>query len=358
MSWEEVQTKTSNVYNIPNDKKLYESLGLRPCDVARAAACFKKIDGDLNGTINLSELHDYLDGTETMYVKRLFSIFDEDYSGKISFREFLIGCWNYCTMGEISLPIFCFDLYDHDCSGEVELKEILIMMSEIYGQSFETNASVKQMLEELTVEAKKKYKNNTVADICLRINEFEGFCRRHPLLLRPAFLVQADLRKKICGNRFWESCSRRRVTLANGTAANAADFLKQQVQYQAFQDIQGKKPAATRVSRRPSVNNKGGPPDPVTLDQGMLSNSGTISSRRKSKQIEPMKAFKTPTIVRRAVHKLTGTLSPIVSPASRRRVARRGETRSSKRSGETSSSKRTGERRSSKRLSSPKVHVQ
>ena len=86
-----------------------------------------------SGSIGLEAMLDLMKDTKKEYVSRVFAIFDEDYDSRINFREFFVGCWNYCTISAVALPIFCFDLYDHDCSGEVELKEILIMLSEIYG---------------------------------------------------------------------------------------------------------------------------------------------------------------------------------------------------------------------------------
>ena len=169
---------------------------------------------------------DLMKDTKKEYVSRVFAIFDEDYDSRINFREFFVGCWNYCTISAVALPIFCFDLYDHDCSGEVELKEILIMLSEIYGQDgFENNKTVKQLVAELTAEAKKVHKNYTAANICLRIAEFDAFCKRHPLLLQPAHNVQTDLRKKVCGMRFWRKCSKRRVLIDVVQLATSAVYV-------------------------------------------------------------------------------------------------------------------------------------
>ena len=48
------------------------------------------------------------------FTKRVFSIMDEDGSGEIDFREFVIALWNYCTLGKAALILFAFDLYDND----------------------------------------------------------------------------------------------------------------------------------------------------------------------------------------------------------------------------------------------------
>ena len=45
----------------------------------------------------------FLDVERTRFTKRIFSIFDDDKSGQIDFREFVLSIWNYCTLGKSSL---------------------------------------------------------------------------------------------------------------------------------------------------------------------------------------------------------------------------------------------------------------
>ena len=53
---------------------------------------------------------EYLHLERTKFTKRIFRIFDEDGSGQIDFREFVIALWNYCTLGKPALIMFAFDL--------------------------------------------------------------------------------------------------------------------------------------------------------------------------------------------------------------------------------------------------------
>jgi Ca2+-binding EF-hand superfamily protein len=264
-----------------------------------------------NGNINVRELTDYLQSTAPMYVQRLFAAFDENYDKNINFREFLVGCWNYCTVMELSLPIFCFDLYDHDCSGEVELKEILIMVSEIYGKGFETNDGVKRMLNTLTAEAKKNDDSDfaTAADIRLRVADFIDFCKRHPLLLQPAYSVQSELRARICGLKFWKKCTKRRVASVNNTSTDAAEIIRSQARSQATHDMLSKNTGAQQ---------------PIKSTNTLLANVGSIASRRTSKQIEPQTVFKTPKSVGRFLQRMqlnspVAELSRKLGPSKRKR---------------------------------------
>ena len=66
-------------------------------------------------------------------------MFDEDNSGEIDLREFILALWNYCTLGKSTLVIFAFDLYDTDGSGVIDAEELDNMLKEVYGRLWHTN---------------------------------------------------------------------------------------------------------------------------------------------------------------------------------------------------------------------------
>lgn len=45
----------------------------------------------------MDEFHGHLDSQATKFSERVFSIIDQDQSGMLDLREFIIGVWNYCT---------------------------------------------------------------------------------------------------------------------------------------------------------------------------------------------------------------------------------------------------------------------
>lgn len=65
---------------------------------------------DGSGNIEIAEMLAFLDVDRTKFSKRLFSIFDDDASGEIDFKEFVLSCWNYCSLCKSSLIVFAFDL--------------------------------------------------------------------------------------------------------------------------------------------------------------------------------------------------------------------------------------------------------
>jgi Ca2+-binding EF-hand superfamily protein len=270
-------------------------MGMQPVDVFRLSRYFKMMDGDLNGSIDRKELLAFLKQSENGFVKRMFSMLDQDYDNIISFKEFVVGCWNYLTMSKISLPFFTFDLYDHDCSGFIELKEIMMMMRDLYGDSFETNDSGKQMLAELTNAAKDQ--NKTSSKVILGPKEFQNFCLKHPELVKPSSSFQELLRKKICGRKFWSRLSKRRIELPNGSNTRASTWLQQRME-----------PSGAGGRKTSKV------------EAELAANSGPISARRTSKRIVPQKIYKTPNTVRRAMGRIAESMSP--PAASGRRVGR------------------------------------
>ena len=58
---------------------------------------------DGGGTIDLTELLTIIELERTPFTERVFSIFDEDNSGKIDFGEFVLALWNFCTLTKTTL---------------------------------------------------------------------------------------------------------------------------------------------------------------------------------------------------------------------------------------------------------------
>eukprot|EP00981_Chlorochromonas_danica_P004690 scaffold931_cov200-Ochromonas_danica.AAC.18 len=125
-------------------KAQFEALCLRPGDVQRFLKTFHVIDVDGSGSIGLSELLNHLDLERNRFTKRIFSIFDEDKSGQIDFREFVLSFWNYCTLSQATLALFAFDLYDTDATGNLSPKEIDGLLHDLYGNEASTNQQAKQ----------------------------------------------------------------------------------------------------------------------------------------------------------------------------------------------------------------------
>ncbi|KAJ1459389.1 hypothetical protein M885DRAFT_58880 [Pelagophyceae sp. CCMP2097] len=134
--------RTKKIYSdatVARHRDTFKSLKLSEDAVARLHKVFRKIDQDGSGQIDLWELLDHLDLQRSKFAKRVFSIFDEDGTSTIDFREFVVTLWQYCTLGRAQLVLFAFDLYDRDSSGEIDVEELNAMLKELYGKRYASN---------------------------------------------------------------------------------------------------------------------------------------------------------------------------------------------------------------------------
>lgn len=122
----------------------FKALALTDQAIYKFWQTFKKIDLDGSGAIEIVEMLVYFDIERTQFTKRVFGVFDEDGSGEIDLREFILALWNYCTLGKATLVIFAFDLYDKDGSGIIDSDELGLMLKEVYGSQYEMNSYAKR----------------------------------------------------------------------------------------------------------------------------------------------------------------------------------------------------------------------
>lgn len=196
-------------------KPLFMSLQLTSSDVKALYHTFVKIDKDRSGSINVQELLNFLDLEPTPYNKRIFSCFDENSSGSVDFREYVIALWNYLTCGTATLDMFTFDLYDRDNSGFITYEEIESICKEIFGEKWNGNKSARSVIAQM----KKKQ-----GELGLDLEGFQKFARTHQLLFKPTFEIQSIMRQKICGNSFWNNLSHKRIRLAKNFVIPIKDF--------------------------------------------------------------------------------------------------------------------------------------
>lgn len=149
-------------------------------------------------------------------------IFDEDGSGSVDFREFVMSLWNYCTLSKAALIMFAFDLYDNDNSGEIDLGEVELLLKEVYGREFQSSTQAQTIMAKLRGGDLGIERN-------INVDQFREFCRTHPAVLYPAFVLQTQIQVKILGSKFWLACSNARIKLSNGEYVSIAGILQAHV---------------------------------------------------------------------------------------------------------------------------------
>lgn len=95
--------KFSQTHEFRKWSEAFTALQISNNDLYRFYKVFGKVDMDGGGTIDLVEMLTVIDVERTPFTERVFSIFDDDKSGKIDFGEFVLALWNYNTLTRISL---------------------------------------------------------------------------------------------------------------------------------------------------------------------------------------------------------------------------------------------------------------
>jgi len=153
-----------------------------------------------------------VDVDPTPFNKRVFGIMDEDGSGEMDFREFVVATWNYCSFEKTGLIHFTYDLYDSDRNGTMSVDECKAMFVEVYGQEFGKANKGLRLFE--TIEGMASDHERTF-DI-ITIPQFTTLINTHVNVLMPAFQMQSAIQSKVLGRRFWGRITRKRL---NGMGA-------------------------------------------------------------------------------------------------------------------------------------------
>jgi Ca2+-binding EF-hand superfamily protein len=289
----------------------FTSLGFSEKELLELWRVFAGADADGSGEISLSELMAFLDLERTKFTKRVFSIFDEDMSGEIDFREFVVAMWNYCTLSKPALCLFAFDLYDADSSGAIERAEIEGMLAEVYGGAEALTdpayTITKEVMRKLTraeddalafgnAEERRNAPRTEVS-----APAFACFAQKHPSVLYPAYQFQTKLQRAVCGPRFWGAKAAQRLRLTAGMRTTTTAFLKammNEAYYKRLLDTPFRaggggdgagQPAAAAAA---AAGGSGVPSEPpaaheVAHRQRLLAGGGSVAKRRDLKGILP-----------------------------------------------------------------------
>ncbi|KAH8084941.1 Ca2-binding protein [Aureococcus anophagefferens] len=159
----------------------FEPAWARQADVARLHAQFLKIDRAAAGP-RLWEMLDHLDLHRTKFAKRVFSIFDEDGSNEIDFREFVVTLWQrgaarsadtdrrvharrrrYCTLRRTQLVMFAFDLCEPRLVGRDRHGRAQQHLKE-RGKRYAANATAVNLLKHINAMNDREYADNITVD--------------------------------------------------------------------------------------------------------------------------------------------------------------------------------------------------
>lgn len=65
----------------------------------------------------------------TKFSDRVFTFLDKDASGKLDFREYCLGIWNYCTYDVRQMARVAFSFFDVEKIGMIDMVRGIDMLS-------------------------------------------------------------------------------------------------------------------------------------------------------------------------------------------------------------------------------------
>lgn len=170
----------------------FRALGLSNDDINALFRVFCKFDIIGDGELEYAEFTVQCKIEESKISREIFHDINTDNDAGISFREFVVSLWLYLVKTKEALAEFAFDLFDTDNSSRLTHKELEEMVSIVYGRA-DLGGQIKKVLQEM----------DRGGDGMVSKKEFVDHVRKFPALLFPAFELQDQLRKAVCGEDFW-----------------------------------------------------------------------------------------------------------------------------------------------------------
>ena len=112
------------------------------------------------------------------FVAKLYQLFDQDDSGEIDFREFVIGCSQFTSADSDAKLRFAFWLYDFNADGTISKEEMAKLL-----EGFNL-ASAKQIPAKVDMIFQKVDRNR---DGVISFDEFRSFSSAFPSMVFPAY---------------------------------------------------------------------------------------------------------------------------------------------------------------------------
>ena len=183
-------------------------LGLAISDLRTIYAAFGKDDLTSDGEINVDEfeLSHRLENNDA-YAKLVFSVFDGDGDGRITFSEFLLALWNLLTSSDDDCVKFTFRIFDRNGDGCLELDEFVRMLHVVTGRN-DAAIKVVDLAHHFLREMKGKKEGDGPVDVTA--HDFLILTRKSHLIMWPAFQLRNQLQTDILGVARWKRLAKRR----------------------------------------------------------------------------------------------------------------------------------------------------
>jgi hypothetical protein len=181
------------------------TLGIKEKDILRLYSEFCKADIGGTGSIDMKEFFEFLEIESSQYNIRAFQLLAfECNQGKLTFEEFLVSAYNFCTQSRDTLVHFGFQIMSGGRSN-LSLADIEAFAELLFTDPARVREVVRDVCDILAIDEKRKVSH-------CDWETFASQAGRLSTMLYPAFRLQAHLQKKVLYPRFWKRAAKKRLT--------------------------------------------------------------------------------------------------------------------------------------------------
>jgi Ca2+-binding EF-hand superfamily protein len=95
--------------------------------------------------MDLKKFYKYAKIQPSAYCDSIFNHYNKPETlGFITFRDFVVCLWNYCTLSVPNVVDYVFAVYDADGSKDIDLDEAKILITDLYGEKYLKNPEAKR----------------------------------------------------------------------------------------------------------------------------------------------------------------------------------------------------------------------
>lgn len=178
---------------LPACRSLLEEIGITHSHAAKIFDAFVKMDTDGSGSITVGEFHRYFGWKRGVFTERIFDMYapvrkDDGEPNKMSYEEFLICVWNYCSYDNQLMTKYVFDIVDIDGVRSLSLYELDALLRMVY---------INQ--DDDALGAAKISLRASVEGATVTLKSFQEIAAANRAILKPAFEVQSRIIEKTTG---------------------------------------------------------------------------------------------------------------------------------------------------------------
>eukprot|EP00804_Cyclotella_cryptica_P020516 CCRYP_019417-RA/>CCRYP_019417-RA protein AED:0.98 eAED:1.00 QI:0/0/0/0.5/1/1/2/0/243 len=186
----------------PRYKELFEELHIvSPRDAKKMFDAFAKMDVDGSGSISCVEFHRYFGWKRGVFTERIFDSYLvpqdapqnhlKDTKSGLSFEQFLVCVWNYCSYDEQMMAQYVFNIFDIDKRRLISMDECYALLRMVYDNK----------KEESCCAAMSMIRHHVKGEESITLDSFRMIVVANNAILRPAFDYQSHIIEKITGKR-------------------------------------------------------------------------------------------------------------------------------------------------------------